>query len=199
MRRSAIAASAATNAARAKLAAPASPALNASPTPRTTSAAVHATTSCPNAMPRAQRLPNSRLTDAMAAMQGVYSRQNTKSPSAASGVMAATSVAVEPNSTDNVETTLSLAMTPVTSAVETRQSPKPSGANTGAIHPATTAKMLSCESATTFNPKSNVCKNQMTMVAMKMTVNARSRKSFAFSRASAPRCARSACGSSAAP
>ena len=117
----------------------------------------------------------------MAAMQGVYSRQNTSRPSAASGVMAATSVAVLPNSTDSVDTTLSFAMTPVTSAVEMRQSSKPSGANTGAIQPATTASMLSCESATTFSPKSNVCKNQMTIVARKMMVNARSRKSFAFS------------------
>ena len=77
---------------------------------------------------------------------------------------AATRLAVDPNSTDSVDTTLSFAMTPVTSAVEMRQSSNPSGANTGAIHPATTASMLSAESATTFSPKSNVCRNQMTMV-----------------------------------
>ena len=123
-------------------------------------------------MPSAHLPPSSRLTDAMAATHGVYSRQNTSRPSAASGVMAATRLAVLPNSTD---------ITPVTSAVEMRQSSKPSGANTGAIQPATTASMLSCESATTFSPKSNVCKNQMTIVAKKMMVNARSRKSFAFS------------------
>ena len=128
-------------------------------------------------MPSAHLPPSSRLTDAMAATHGVYSRQNTSKPSAASGVMAATRLAVLPNSTDNVDTTLSFAITPVTSAVEMRQSSKPSGAN----KPATTASMLSCESATTFSPKSNVCKNQMTIVAKKMMVNARSRKSFAFS------------------
>ena len=41
--------------------------------------------------------PSSRLTDAMAATHGVYSRQNTSKPSAASGVMAATRLAVLPN------------------------------------------------------------------------------------------------------
>ena len=156
------------------------------PAPRTASAATHATANCPNTMPKAQRPPNSRLTDATAAMHGVYSRQNTRNPSAASGVRAVTSASVDPNSTDSVLTTLSFAMTPVTSAVETRQSANPSGANAGAIQPATTASMLSAESATTFSPKSNVCKNQMTMVATKMIVNARSKKSFAFSHRSWP-------------
>ena len=122
----------------------------------------------------------------MAATHGVYSRQNTSRPSAASGVRAATRLAVDPNRMDSVDTTLSFAMTPVTSAVEMRQSSKPRGANTGEIHPAATASMLSAESATTFSPKSNVCRNQMTMVARKMMVNARSRKSFAFSHRSWP-------------
>ena len=40
---------------------------------------------------------------------------------------------VAPKSTVSVEMTLSLAISPVTSAVEARQSPKPSGANTGAM------------------------------------------------------------------
>ena len=181
MRRTASATRTATAAPSASVPAPATPSSSARPTPRTANAAAQATASCPNTMPSAHLPPSSRLTDAMAATHGVYSRQNTSKPSAASGVMAATRLAVLPNSTDNVDTTLSFAITPVTSAVEMRQSSKPSGANTGAIQPATTASMLSCESATTFSPKSNVCKNQMTIVAKKMMVNARSRKSFAFS------------------
>ena len=40
---------------------------------------------------------------------------------------------VAPKSTVRVEMTLSLAISPVTSAVEARQSPKPSGASSGAI------------------------------------------------------------------
>ena len=96
------------------------------------------------------------------------------------------SAAVEPKSTDSVETTLSLAMKPVISAVEMRQSPKPSGAKIGAIQPATTARMLSCESVTILSRVSNVCRNQITIVAIKMTVNARCRKSFALSQSSRP-------------
>ena len=87
----------------------------------------------------------------------------------------------EPNSTVKVDTTLSFAIKPVMSAVEMRQSPKPSGAKIGAIHPAMTAKMLSLESETMLKRRSNVCRNQMMMVATKMTVKARCKKSFAFS------------------
>ena len=65
-----------------------------------------------------------------------------------------------------------------------RQSPKPSGAKTGAMTPAIEASMLSEESATISRRKSNVCRNQMTIVAMKMTEKARSRKSFDFSQSS---------------
>ena len=53
-----------------------------------------------------------------------------------------------PVSTDNVDTTLSLAINPLISDVTTRQSPSPNGANTGAINPATEASMLSDESLT---------------------------------------------------
>ena len=72
------------------------------------------------------------------------------------------------------------------SAVEMRQSPKPSGAKTGAIQPATTARMLSFESATMLRRRSKVCKNQITIVAMKITVNARCKKSFALSQSKRP-------------
>ena len=125
--------------------------------------------------------PSSRFTDAMAATHGVYSRQNTSRLTAESGVSSVVSAVEEPNSTVKVDTTLSFAIKPVMSAVEMRQSPKPSGAKIGAIHPATTAKMLSLESETMLKRRSNVCRNQMMMVATKMTVKARCKKSFAFS------------------
>ena len=85
---------------------------------------------------------------------------------------------------DNVETTLSFAIKPVISAVDTRQSPKPSGANNGAMPLAIQARMLSCGSAVRLSWKSKFCRNQMMMVARKMTVKARSRKSRAFSQSS---------------
>ena len=68
-----------------------------------------------------------------------------------------------------VLTTLSLAVKPVIRAVDNLQSPKPSGAKIGAIHPPTRASMLSWESATTLRWISKVCRNQMMMVATKMT------------------------------
>ena len=72
-------------------------------------------------------------------------------------------------------------MNPVISAVEIRQSPNPIGAKSGAIIPATQARMLSLESVTMFKCRSNVCKNQIASVAMKITVNAFWRKSLALS------------------
>lgn len=56
----------------------------------------------------------------------------------------------------------------------------------GAMIPATTARILSLESATTFMCKLNVCRNQMIIVAKKITVNALCKKSFAFSHRSCP-------------
>ena len=117
-------------------------------------------------------------------MQGVYSRQKTSSGAAWAGVRAAAKAAEEPNRMVRVETTLSFAIKPVMRAVETRQSPKPSGANSGAIPPASRARMLVCGSDVRRSRRSKFCRNQMTMVAIKMTVNARSRKSRAFSQSS---------------
>ena len=91
---------------------------------------------------------------------------------AASGEIAESNASVEPKRTVNVETTLSLAINPVISAVEIRQSPKPSGAKIGAIKPEITAKMLSSEDETMCKWISNDCINQITMVATKITVNA---------------------------
>ena len=76
---------------------------------------------------------------------------------------------------------LSFAIKPVRRAVEILQSPNPSGLNTGAITPARDASILLWESFTTFKRMSNVCKNQMAIVAIKITVNALCKKSFAFS------------------
>ena len=82
-------------------------------------------------MPSAHLPPSSRRTEAMAATQGVYSRQNTSSGTAVPSV--SSEVIPSPTSTIRVETTLSLAMKPVISAVEMRQSPKPRGLKMGAI------------------------------------------------------------------
>ena len=91
---------------------------------------------------------------------------------------------VAPKSTVSVEMTLSLAMSPVTSAVEARQSPKPSGANTGAMMLPRPASRLCDWSATTLKRISNVCRNQMTTVAAKIMVKALVMKSLALSHAS---------------
>ena len=85
-----------------------------------------------------------------------------------------------------VETTASLAVKPVTSAVTTRQSPKPSGLNIGATMRAMSASRLSDESSTTLSLVSNVRRNQMTTVAMKMMEKARRRKSLTLSQRSRP-------------
>ena len=124
------------------------------------------------------------MTDAIAATQGVYSRQNTSRDAAESGVMTAYIPSTLPKSTVRVETTLSLARKPTISDVETRQSPNPRGWKIGATAPAATARMLSWESLTMVRRKSKVCKNQITMVAIKMTVNARCKKSLDFSHSS---------------
>ena len=94
------------------------------------------------------------------------------------------SVAPAPSSTDRVDTTLSLARNPATSAVTTLQSAKPRGLKMGATHPAMTERMLLAESVATFRRKSNLVRAQITMVAMKITVKARYRKSLDLSHSS---------------
>ena len=83
-----------------------------------------------------------------------------------------------------METTLSLAMKPLISAVHIFQSPRPIGCSSGARTPATAARMLSSEDTTMFIRKSKLCRNQITMVASRMTEKARCRKSLAFSHSS---------------
>ena len=80
-----------------------------------------------------------------------------------------------------VLTTDSLAVKPVMRAVEARQSLKPSGEKTGAITEPIEARMLSALSATILRRQSKLCKNQMTIEAMKMMVKALCKKSLAFS------------------
>ena len=88
------------------------------------------------------------------------------------------------NSTSSTETTLSFAINPLTSEVTIRQSPSPSGANSGVRKPETVARMLSRESATRLKRKSKLCRNHTTIVAIRITEKARCRKSFDFSQRS---------------
>ena len=126
-----------------------------------------------------------------AAMHGVYSSVNTRKDSADSGVnrapRAAPKLAVLVfSSTARVDTTASLAVKPEISAVATRQSLKPRGLNIPEINCPTRARRLSALSVTTLSFVSKVCRNQIIMVARKITVKARSRKSRAFSHSSRP-------------
>ena len=118
---------------------------------------------------------------ATAAMHGVYSRQNTMKVNAASGVMAERTAAVPPYTTAIMDTTLSFARKPEIKAVTICQFPKPSGMNSGARNPASAASMLDWGSETMFMEKLKFCRNHTTMVPIKMTENARCRKSFALS------------------
>ena len=97
-------------------------------------------------MPTAHFAPSSLLIEEIAAIHGVYRRQNTRRDAADSGESTSNNVFVLPNNTESVETTLSFAINPAIKDVQIRQSPKPSGAKIGAIAPATAAKMLSFES-----------------------------------------------------
>ena len=122
---------------------------------------------------------------ATAATQGVYSSVNTRKLTALRTVNSDVTAA-PPSSTSSVLTTDSLAMNPEISAVAHRQSPKPRGLNSTASHWPMSASRLSALSVTTFSRVSKLCRNQMTTVARKMTVNARCKKSLAFSHSSSP-------------
>ncbi len=122
------------------------------------------------------------FTVAMAATHGVYRSVNTRNVNAVAGVNTSWSAAtLPPTSTVSVETTLSLAMNPVMSAVEARQSPKPSGANTGAIAPPMRASRLSSGLSASVSPALKVWRNHTISVARNTTVNAFWMKPFAFS------------------
>lgn len=132
-------------------------------------------------------LPSSRFIVDIAATHGVYKSANVKKLSAERMV---NSPAIAParasvptlSRTPRVLTTASFAMRPVTRLVTTRQSAKPSGANTGAIHiPMMLSRLVVLSDGTTFSFASKCCRNHMTMVATKMIVKARRIKSQAFS------------------
>ena len=143
-----------------------------SPIPCTRNAAAHAITHCPTTTTAVHFPPSSRLIDATAATHGVYKRQNTNNEAAVNGVSMLNNIVFDGMSTDNVDTTLSFAINPVISAVEILQSPNPNGLKIGAIIPATEARILFWESATILKCKSNVCKVQITIVAIKIMVKA---------------------------
>ena len=65
-----------------------------------------------------------------------------------------------------------------------RQSPRPTGAMSGASSPAAAARMLSWESVTRFRLKLKLFRNQTTIVAIRITEKARRRKSLDFSHSS---------------
>lgn len=125
--------------------------------------------------------PSSLLIEAIAATQGVYNKQNIKSDNAPRGVSIVIKDSVPLNNTESVETTLSLAINPAMSDVEILQSPKPKGLKIGAMNPATIARILSCELETKSNLKLKLCKNQMTIEAIKIISKALCKKSLAFS------------------
>ena len=100
---------------------------------------------------------------------------------AASGDSTAMTSAAEPNSTESVEATISLAMKPATSAVAKRQSPNPSGEKSGATKVEIAARIESCWSSTSASEGLKLWRNQTTTAATKTTVKARVRKSLLFS------------------
>ena len=84
----------------------------------------------------------------------------------------------------SVLTTASFAVKPVMSAVEMRQSSKPSGRNSGERKRPMAASRLSALFVTKFSRASKDSKNQITSVATKITVKARCKKSLALSHSS---------------
>ena len=160
------------------------------PSSRTAKAITQAMTHWLRATKAAERpLFSSRLTAAMAATQGVYSKVKTRNTKAVKGLNIparawGSSAMEEPVSTARVLTTVSLAEKPVMRAVDTRQSPKPRGVNRGAMSPPSIASRLLAESVTMFRRESKLWRNQMMMVATKITVKARVRKSLALSHSS---------------
>ena len=122
-------------------------------------------------MCRAAAVPPSRRTVAMAATHGVYSETNARKARALAVVNIAETFAA-PASCASVETTFSLAMNPQATAVAQRQSPKPSGANSGAMTPPRAASRLCWASVARLSEVSNAWRNHTRMDATKMTVNA---------------------------
>ena len=111
--------------------------------------AAHATMQCHMTMKHAHLPPSSLLTDATAAIHGVYKRLNTRRDAAVMGLIAFSTPS--PNSTVSVVTTLSFAMKPENREVTILQSPNPIGRNTGTRIPDISARMESDESTAGLN------------------------------------------------
>ena len=113
-----------------------------------------------------------------------YNRTKTRNTNAVNGVKIFCRAALLPDNRIRVDTTLSLAVSPVIKAVDTLQSLKPRGANTGAQKLPIIARILSSAEDVRFRWESNDCRNQMIKEARKMTVNAFFTKPSAFSQIS---------------
>src|SRR5574344_2811049 len=131
-------------------------------------------------------VPISRFVTAIAATQGMYRSTNVRNESAAGVVSIVVTAALsaaaelEPVRTASVLTTVAFAVSPVTSAVESLQSLNPSGRNIGLMNEPIAASILCAASVTTLRRVSKLRRNQMTIVAPSMIVNALRRKSHAF-------------------
>ncbi len=170
----------------------------ATATRRTSRAHSHATAHWFTTMIAAHLPPSSRLTAATAAMQGVYSRQNTSSGAACAGVRAAVrALGAEQDDQGGHHALLGHEAgdergghPPVRKAQRRKQRgdiARDARQNAGLR----VSGQRSC--------RSKFCKNQMTMVAAKMTVKAFCKKSRAFSHSSCATFFRPAGGSWAAP
>lgn len=124
---------------------------------------------------------------AKAATQGIYKMVKARKLKALSGENIWVSIALSCASLEapvrivRVLTTDSFAVNPVMRAVDARQSLNPIGAKAGAMIEPIEARMLFALSATMFSLQSKLCRNQITMEAIKIMVNALCRKSFPFS------------------
>lgn len=134
---------------------------------------------------KAYLLPSSCLMETIVAMHGTYNKQNTNKE-IAELIDKNEVIAIPGSSTCKVETTDSFARNPDTSATTTRQSLKPHGLNIGAILLAIIAIIDSSGLFTIDSLNEKLCKNQMMIVATKMTVNALCKKSFALSHNNCP-------------
>ena len=125
-----------------------------------------------------RREPISRLVAAKAATQGIYSTVNVRKAKADAGENIAPSAAescasvVLPVKIVSVLTTVSFAERPVISAVDARQSVKPRGEKMGEITEPIVARILFDVSSVRFSFVSKFCKNQITIDARKIIVNA---------------------------
>ena len=116
-------------------------------------------------------LPSSLLTVAIAATQGVYRSVKMRKVNAVRGEKSVRIASLDPIRTSSVLTTFSLAVNPVTSAVDTLQSPSPRGRNIGLIMEPNAARMLSWLSLTRFSRISKLWRNHIIIEAKNMIVN----------------------------